>query len=424
MSTSVVSRIAAKLNAAIQTAVDPAQRFKTKFEKHYSFFQLAKLLSLPAALAFALNAVPFLRGSDDNFFYGWRLLAHVGPYHLPRLVEKEEWKSSLERLGKANELQLIESEIAQLLSNIEVVTQRRIAVKKIVKKYGFSVFTPIFENLAAPPPVNTWRKSQSHFEANLRIAMDLVSATPARERHITNFTVIENLLTNNKDVWESDINTDSKRFREYRALILLKLLQNEQNLELAKKSQIVISFLNSELPLSKHQPFPSLPLIPFLHQFKTEKLGFEFLDVIKRIRILMELPVSDEDRKTARKSLTLQHKLDFSNFEKLVYLTICYASLRVVPLISEYSFKVLSRASHVIARSVIGAALLETFYRAEEHLIQSSPWYESSGLFASSAMVSTNILIGILVLKYFPFCGIPWAMIRVKDSFSDTFRFI
>jgi hypothetical protein len=98
--------------------------------------------------------------------------------------------------------------------------------------------------------------------------------------------------------------------------------------------------------------------------------------------------------------------------------------LRVVPLISEYSVKVLSRAANVIARSVLGATLLETTYRAEEHLIQTAPWYEASGLFSSAAMTASNVFFGALALKYFPYCGVPWLMIRVKDSFSDTFRFI
>jgi len=423
MAASVAKRIAERLTPAIETAVDPKNRFLAKFQ-NYPFLTLAKFLALPVGLVFTLSTVPLVSNTKLTSFWGWRILAHLGPYHIPRLVESEEWKLSLEQLAKASELQLIESEIAQLLSNIEVVSQRKMAVKKITSKFGFSVFVPVFQNLAAPPPVNTWRKSQSHFEANLRVAMDLVSATPARERKL-DISVIENILTNNKDLWESDLNIDSKRFREYRALLLLKLLQNESNLESAKRSDVVKSFLDSEIAFAKHQPFPALPLVPLLYQFKVDKLGFEFIDIIKRSRELMGLPrVEEEKADSTRKSLALEHKLDFVNFEKLVYLTICYASLRVVPLISEYSVKVLSRAANVIARSVLGATLLETTYRAEEHLIQTAPWYEASGLFSSAAMTASNVFFGALALKYFPYCGVPWLMIRVKDSFSDTFRFI
>lgn len=422
LASSVASRIASKLTPVIETAVDPVNRFKARAE-HYSFHQLVKFISFPFAILFGANAVPYIRGTDDsNFIFGWRLLAHVGPYHVPRLVEKEEWLKSLKSLSQANDLKLVESEIAQLLTNIEVLTQRRMAVKKMVKRYGFEVFIPIFENLASPPPLNTHRKSHSHFEANLRVAMDVVCATPARERKL-DCGIIENFLTNNSDLWEST-EESSKRFREYRALILLKLLQNDENVKAAKKSPVIKSFVLSEIGPSKHEPFPAFPIVPLLYQFKTEKLGFEHFDIIRRIRTMLELPVSEEEKQIVRKSLALEHKLDLVNFEQLVYLTICYASLRVVPLISEYSVKVLSRAANVIARSVLGATVLETTYRAEEHLIQTAPWYESSGLTASAAVASANILVGALVLRYFPYCGVPWCMIRAKDSFSDTFRFI
>lgn len=420
---SVSARIAARLNPAIETAVDPNFRFRAKFQE-YSYNQLCRILAVPAGIFWALNTVPFLRSQDSISVYGWRVLAHIGPYHIPRIVQEGSWRHSLELLGRATELQLIESEIAQLLTDIEVVTQRRTAVRRIVSSDGFQVFLPVLKNLASPPPVNTSRKGQSHFEANLRVAMDVVAATPARERQVA-ISVIEDLLTHNKECWESTINEETRRFREYRVFLLLKLLQNDENLEYAKSSSVVKCFLIDETKLAQHQEYPTLPLMPLLYQFKTEHLGFETVDIVRKLKLMLEIPLEDWESKIVRKSMSLPNKLDFINFEKLVYLTICYSSLRVIPMISEYSMKVLRRAAIVIGSGVAGAAVLETAYRAQEHVIQSAPWYDGAGGLVGSACIATsNVLVGALVLRYFPFCGLPWLMMKVRDSFSDSYRFV
>ena len=417
----MANRIAERLTPVIETAIDPKARFTTRFES-YPFSDLLKMMSLPIGIAFCLNMWSFVRKSDDISFYGWRVLAHLGPYHIPHIVENGAWKRSLETLGRATELQLIESEIAQLLTDIEVVTQRRVAVRRIVKQEGFKIFLPVFENLAAPPPPGTIRKSQSHFEANLRIAMDVVSATPAADREVP-ISVIESLILHNQDSWESVANDESKRFGEYRAVLLLKLLQNEKTRIEAKNSNVIKKFLTEAETRSTHEPFPTLPLMPVLYQFKTEKLGYEHQDVIRKIQSMLEMQSSEIS--TQRKSMKLEYKIDFINFEKLVYLTICYSSLRVVPMISEYSWKVLSRAVSVVGRSVLGAAVLETWYRSQEHVIQSAPWFDSDKKILTSACMSiSNIMIGAVVLRFFPFCGVPWLLMRARDSFSDSYRFL
>jgi hypothetical protein len=140
---------------------------------------------------------------------------------------------------------------------------------------------------------------------------------------------------------------------------------------------------------------------------------------------MMGIIIDDDEKKINRKSLHLQHKINFVNFEKLIYLTICYSSLRVVPMISEYSFKVLGKAGMLVGRSALGAAFLETIYRGQEHVIQSAPWYDSSGgLIGSAALAASNIGVAAVVLKFFPFCGLPWFMMKFRDSFADSFRFI
>ena len=420
---SVASRIAERLNPAIETAVDPRTRFRTKFEA-YSFSHLAKIVSVPIGIAFGLNLWSYVSGSNKSTFFGWRVLAHLGPYHIPRLVESGEWRRSLETLGRAIELELLESEIAQLLTDIEVVSQRRIAVRRIVKDYGgMKIFTPIFSNLASPPPPGTNRKGQSHFEANLRVALDVVSATAAVDRELP-VDVIERILTNNSECWESDSNEEARRFREYRCVLLLKLLQNDRNRMAAKQSRIIREFISKEQPAASHQAYPALPFMPLLYQFKTEKLGFEHSDIVRKLESMLEIESGNENN-IPRKSLKLEYKVDFLNFEKLAYLTICYASLRVVPMISEYSWQVVSRAMALVGRSVLGASLLETWYRGQEHVIQSAPWYDAKNKFvASGYMAVTNVVFGAIILRYFPFCGVPWLLMRARDSFSDSFRFL
>ena len=418
----ISSRIAGRVNPVIETAIDPKYRFSTKSESK-SFTELMRLVSIPAGVCFILNLVPFVTEKDTPTVYGWRILAHLGPYHVPHIVEGGKWRESLQLLEQANELGLIESEIAQLLTDIEVVTQRRIAVRRIVAKDGFRIFLPILKNLANPPPINTLKKGQSHFEANLRIAMDVVCATPAKDRQVP-LSVIESLLTNNKDCWESETSEETRRFREYRLLLLLKLLQNHENLKSAKQSNLIKSFVLDEAKVAKHQPYPTLPLMPLLYQFKTKQLGFETVDLVRKILSLLDIKSTQEDL-PKRESLSLPWKLDFVNYEKLVYLTICYSSLRVIPMISEYSMKVLGRAGYLISRSVVGASVLEATYRGQEHIIQSAPWYDGGGgVVGSSVMAVSNILVGALVLKYFPFCGLPWFMIKFRDSFVDSYRFL
>jgi hypothetical protein len=418
---SISSRIAGRVNPVIETAIDPKYRFQTRFET-MKYGEILKFLSIPAGICFVLNLVPFINNNDTSSIYGWRFLAHFGPYHVPKIVEGGKWREALTLLEEANDLGMTESEIAQLLTDIEIITQRRVAVRRIVSKEGFPIFLPILKNLASPSPINTTRKGQSHFEANLRVAMDVVSATPAKDRRVP-IALVEAIVENNRDCWESDNSEDTRRFREYRLLLILKLLQNIENVEQAKQSEKLKSFILEEAKVARHQPYPTLPVMPLLYQFKTKNLGFETVDLVRKILKLLDISIQEDLPK--RESLSLPWKLDFVNFEKLVYLTICYSSLRVVPMISEYSMKVLGRAAYLIARSVAGSAFLEATYRAQEHIIQSAPWYDGGGgVFGSAVMSTSNALVGALILKHFPFCGLPWFMMKFRDSFVDSYRFV
>jgi hypothetical protein len=418
------------LNPARDTAIDPSFRFKSRYETE-NFLTAFNVIGIPSAIAFVLLTVT--PGDRSSTIFGWRLLAHLGPYQVPELLKNGRWKSALEQLERSNELQLIESEISQLLTDIEVVTQRRQCVRRIVSEHGFSIFQPVLTNLSSPPPINCTKKGQSHFEANLRVAMDIVTATPAKDRTVP-IEVLENLITHNKELWESTGNEEVMRFREYRALLLLKLLQNRENAIAASESKLIREFLDAELIAGEHVKFSTLPLMPLLYQFKTEKLGYEYSDIIwKCLRLLDQARGSEGsvDVPPTRKSLTLDHKIDFLNFEKMIYFTICYASLRVIPFISEYSFPVLKIAAGVMARSVLGVSILESIYRFEEHVIQSRPYFEvfSSGsrlgcIAASAGMVIAHTFIGAFVLRKMPFCFAPFALMKIRDSFTDSFRFL
>lgn len=409
---SVSARISARVNPVRATALDVQSRFRTKLDSAPSA-QLAALVGVPSGLLFLLTST----GDGSQTWQGWRWLAHVGPYRVPDLVETGGWKSSLSKLS--DDSSLTDAERAQALTDIEVVSQRRMAVGEIVKKSGFSVFFPIFTSL-------TKSTTQSIFEANLRIAMDLLAAVPAPDRTL-NIRTIESILAN--PMWEQFAqNEDSKRFPEYRLLLLLKLLQNEGNLQAAKVSVAVAQFLKAQDASSAHSPFPALPLMPLLYQFKVEKLGYETFDIVRKIRAMLgEVCVGEEKPLIARKSLKLDAKLDFVNFEKLVYLTLCYSSIRILPMISEYSFPVLKGAGMTMAKSVFGVALLDVIYRTEEHLIQLAPFYQCRGLAAMTAaagMVLLHGAAGIWILRKFPFCFLPFALTKVvRESFADAYRF-
>jgi hypothetical protein len=417
---SVSARIASRLNPAREKAIDPSFRFKTKYsDTDYS--TAIWIVGIPSAVAFML--LTLLPSQSSESVLGWRVLAHLGPYKVPKIFRSgTRWKSALVELDNSD---LLESEISQLLTDIEVITQRRQCVRRIVSEYGFEIFLPVFRNLSSPPPVNCTSKGQSHFETNLRVAMDVVSATRAKDRRVP-ISVIEDLIVHNLQLWECTGNEEVMRFREYRALLLLKLLQNEDNANDAAKSSIVCEFLKTELQSGEHIKFSTLPLMPLLYQFKTEKLGYEYSDII--YKCLKLLGLSSNENSPERKSLSLEHKIDFLNFEKLIYFTICYSSLRVIPLISEYSLSVLSKAANLMAKSVIGVAILEGLYRIEEHVIQSRPYFEKAdqgeGILPSALMVITHVLVGSQVLRKFPFCFAPFAVMKIRDSFTDSFRFL
>jgi hypothetical protein len=409
------------MNPVRETAIDPRTRFVTKYET-IDWRTIFSIVAVPTAVVFVTLSLPH----DVRSVHGWRVLAHAGPYQVPDLVRAKIWKSSLELLDQAELMGLTESEISQCLTDIEVVTQRRFAVKRIVDENGFKIFSPVLKYLSSPPPTGCKEKGQSMFEGNIRVAMDVVTATPADQRAVP-VEVIEDLVRNNKTQWESTANEETMRFREYRMLLLLKLLQNPDNAKNACESKIVRDFIESEKPNSGHVKFSCLPLMPLLYQFKTTKLGYEFSDIIERIEtILGTSPPSP----APRESLSLPSKVDFANFEKLVYLTLCYSSLRVIPLITEYSLPVLSGAGRVMAKSVLGAALLETVYRAVEHVIQSRPYYESADQGGAGKFISSGTLVGAqaicvaVILKRFPYCFAPFALMKLRDSFVDSFRFI
>jgi hypothetical protein len=411
---SISARISSKLNPVRLTALDVNRRFDTHGK---SFSDCFRVVLIPSVVAFGVTTMLWLK-DDKRSVCGWRVLAHLGPYQVPSLVASRGWERALDSLGRADELGLMESEIGQLLTDIEVVTQRRQAVREIVAQYGFEVFRPVFVNLSSGD-IN----GQSHFESNLRVAMDIVCATPAKDRRVP-IDTLEKLVSRNKKAWESRSNEEVMRFREYRAVLLLKLLQNKDNAVEAKDSKIIAEFLASEQAEAQHVKFSTLPLIPVLYQFKTDKLGYEYSDILWRIE---DLRGSSADPSPNRISLSLERKLDFQNFEKMIYLTLCYSSLRILPLISEYSVVVLKNAGSVMLRSVMGVCLLDAVYRTEEHVIQSKPFYDNntkSRFLLSACMVLAHSAAGGTVLRSFPYCFAPFALMRLRDSFSDSFRFV
>ena len=400
----ISSRIASRINPVRESAVNPSARFVTKFEG-FSNNQLVALVAVPSAVFFLGS---FLL--PTNNVIGWRFVAHVAPYRLPSLVETGLWRTSLVALSDPD---LTCAEISQLLANIEIVTQRKLAVRTISKEAtDLNLFTPIFNQL------NT-TSSQSNFETSLRIVMDVVSATPARNRKVDS-TVLESLWAPSTSWWTSDRDSDTMRFAEYRLLLILKLLQNEKNLQVAKKSSEFQFFLTQQN--FQHIPFPSLPLLPILYQFKTEKLGFETFDIVRKIRTMMGI---SSENLNFRKSFSLAEKLDFINYEKLVYLTICYASIRILPMISEYTFPVLKSAAGVMAKAILGVTILDLWYRAEEHVIQSKMYWENHGtVLGPAVMVATHCAGLALILKRFPFCFAPFIVTKlVREAFADSYRF-
>ena len=421
---SLSSRIAHKINPIRKEALSVESRFRvTKFSS-MSFMECFRIVFGVSVVGFGITTVMDRLSLSSSAIRGWRLLAHLGPYQVPMLVKRGEWRYALDRLNRAEELGLTEAELAQLLTEIEVITQRRQAVRDIVENEGFEVFLPVLKNLSSGEIYG-----QSHFESNLRVAMDVVCATPARSRRVPKM-IIEDLVSKNKTCWESKSNEEVMRFREYRALLLLKLMQNEDNAIVCRESKIIREFLINEEKESAHVKYSTFAIIPFFYQFKIEKLGYEFSDILYRIE--RALDSSDERRqqqRTApqpvRKSLKLDHKLDYQNIEKLVYMGICYSSLRYLPLISEYSLQVMKGAVFGMMRSVIGASILDLTYRGEEHVIQSKPYYETSNRILGSALiVLIHSCVAATVLRRFPFSFVPFAFMRARDSFTDSYRFI
>ena len=395
---SISARIASRINPVRSIVLDPASRFTTRFSS-MSYTQLGALVFVPSVVAFV--AAAFASGT----FSGWRFLAHVGPYHVPDLVRAEIWRKSLAALSNDD---LLDSEVSQLLTDIEVVTQRRCAVSEIVDRHGFEVFYPLM--LLFPKSGET-----NNFEANLRILMDVVLATKASDRRATPECIRALLAAKT---------SSDRRFDEYKLLLLLKLLQNESVLNVVKSGELrgeIVTCLDAQD--ATHTPYPALPLMPILYQFKTEKLGYETFDLVRKIRRLLNVPTNDE-QSIFRKSLKLDYKIDFVNFEKLMYLTLCYSSIRVLPMISEYSFSVLKLAGAVMAKSLVGCAVLETIYRFEEHGIQSTAYYTNSSWANSIAMVSAHSAMLMVILRKFPFCFAPFIVSKmVRDCFSDGYRF-
>lgn len=401
---SIAARIAQRINPVRETAISPSTRFVTKLEA-IPIRQLAMYVCVPSVIGFGVLAMI----ERPRTMHGWRFLAHVGPYQVPALLSENAWRSSLEKLGDT----LTSSEISENLANVEVISQRKLAVREIVKSEGFGIFWPVFLNFKRVA------NSQSNFETNMRIAMDLVMATPAQKRHVSS-EIIDQIL---------DLQCIDNRFPEYRLLLLLKLLQNPENLREAKKNKKLENFLAEQDKLALHSPYPALPLMPLLYQLKTEKLGFETFDIIRKIRTMLG-HVSLPNKDLARRSWRLDWKLDFENFEKLVYLTICYASIRILPMISEYSFPVLKSAAFVMAKSVMGVALLDLWYRAEEHIIQSRTYFEAAKKSFPQRLMGPCFLVAahcgwvVFVLRRFPFCFAPFMVTKmVRDSFSDAYRF-
>ena len=420
---SISSRIAHKVNPIRTEALSVNNRFRTKYSEK-SIGECFKVVLGYSVVGFGVTTMMWLM-DDKSTISGWRLLAHLGPYQVPSLVASGGWKRALDRLDQVEELGLTESEIAQLLTDIEVITQRRQAVRRIVDEHGFSIFLPVFKNLSSNEEI----LGQSHFESNLRVAMDVVSATPARDRRVPLY-VIEDLVSKNKNRWESKANEEVMRFREYRALLLLKLLQNEDNAKMCRGSEILNEFLVNEKEESFHVKYSALPFIPFLYTFKTEKLGYEYIDILERINTAaVGVTQTSQPPTQPRLSLKLDSKLDYQNFEKMVYLALCYSSLRYIPLISEYSLPVLKQAALGMAKSAIGASILDTIYRIEEHVIQSKPYFESSrdsksALIVSGMIVGIHTCAGAVILRYLPFSFSPFLLMKFRDSFTDSFRFV
>ncbi len=108
----------------------------------------------------------------------------------------------------------------------------------------------------------------SHFDAQLRIALDIICATPPNQREVP-IDFIQKLVSTNENLWKVDPRSD-----EARAILLYKLLHNTENCIKAKECEEVKTYLE------KHGDF-----IPMVSDFEWRKnlYGHESHDILRKL---------------------------------------------------------------------------------------------------------------------------------------------
>jgi hypothetical protein len=432
MERQAATALAEKIAAAAQKAQDigdekvrnaPKEAFSIT---NLTFQQCFAMLGAPSAVIWLLMCWSYYSTQKENppmipsicrQLLGSRYVAHLGPHPIPGLIRVRD---DLEmELFKLDDPFAYEHERTESLLAIEAVTQRRMAVVDIVKRRGIEWFLPVLFDLVtesehADIGIN---KSQSHFDSQVRIALDIISATPAADRELP-IEFFKKLVSTNSAVWKGE-----SRAEEARAILLYKLLHCPANCAKVRGCEEVERFIQEEGGFIE-----SVSDV----QWRKDLYAHENHDILRKCAGLINkntraidfggetFPIPEAQE---RKSPSFQTKLDLRSLEVSAFYYTVWPMMRFMIVTGYDSMNKGSAFARVLASAWMGGALLEGIYRAEEHLIQTK-WYYENSVLASLGMVFSHCAVTALVLTRCPYVFAPYLILRFRDSTADTFRFV
>lgn len=344
-----------------------------------------------------------------------RFAAHLGPYQVPNFVNARLHEEPLRTL---REPLLLDHERTRALSRLEQLSMRRVSAQAIAPPgedgSALQAIEPVFVDLLASAPQGSPDASlvaaNSHQAAALRIVFDILCATPPEQRTVESW-VLSGLVMAQGPPWDAGPQSE-----ETRVALLLLLLQSPENCKLAASLREVCTFVQQ---LGFKQKEDTLwPLKAYLLSGETPDLLRKCVRMInKHSPGAIEAPPP----KARRDTPSLQLKHDLRNYWTTALLTGSWASFCAWR--GTASVSALLALGQSVGGALGGIFVLESIWRMQEWLIQSTRYFEEPSVMysGSAAMCLLNCVAWSWAFRAPVF--LPFVICRVlKDDFMDAYR--
>jgi hypothetical protein len=319
--------------------------------------------------------------------------------HLARIRLSPEDSELVEALNTVNAHDLLLSgERSLALGVLEAFTRRPALCREAINAYGDRLWQWLLRELTS----KTLSGDQSG--VLLRCLLDVFAVLRPEERQVPDIKRIEGLVQSaafEADPWGEEV----------RCLLLLKLLENKANAELARESRVLRDFLTVE---EDYRPYNSL------FTWRAKLYSSECTQFKHICRALVYPDEEHGQLSQPRKSPSLANKLLFRAWEVTIGISLMYTIVRYAASLESIASINLTALKTLVIKNAVGSVFLEGVYRVEDDLIDSGLTRE---FMPSLCMNLANGALCLAVIKSRLWLAGPFFVLRfVRDVYGDPFR--